>query len=140
MLVALMSTNLEAQFWDNISLSWWLIEQTQQVGRVTRYGVPRLANPFKLTCALPATSQSSFVLTWTLGTRSPCGHSRRLLTHYHPREVRNSIQWKPDISRSCISRNWIYRGRMLDPIFLPTDFANFADVAPKSAIFFAKSR
>ena len=27
------------------------------------------------------------------------------------------IQCKPDISRSCISRNWIYRGRMLDPIF-----------------------
>ena len=26
---------------------------------------------------------------------------------------------KPDISRSCISRNWIYRGRMLDPIFCP---------------------
>ena len=45
------------------------------------------------------------------------------------------IQCKPDISRSCISRNWIYRGRMLDPIFLPTDFANFADVVPKSAIF-----
>ena len=40
------------------------------------------------------------------------------------------IQCKPDISRSCISRNWIYRGRMLDPIFL----------APKTAIFFAKSR
>ena len=49
------------------------------------------------------------------------------------------VQCKPDISWSCISRNWIYRGRMLDPIFLPTDFANFADVAPKSAIFFAKS-
>ena len=45
------------------------------------------------------------------------------------------IQCKPDLSRSCISRNWIYRGRMLDPIFLPTDFANFAGVAPKSAIF-----
>ena len=29
------------------------------------------------------------------------------------------IQCKPDISRSCISRNWIYRGRMLDPIFCP---------------------
>ena len=43
------------------------------------------------------------------------------------------VQCTPDISRSCISRNWIYRGRMLDPIFLPTDFANFADVAPKSA-------
>ena len=27
------------------------------------------------------------------------------------------IQCKPDISRSRISRNWIYRGRMLDPIF-----------------------
>ena len=47
----------------------------------------------------------------------------------------NPVQCKPDISRSCISRNWIYRGRMLDPIFLPTDFANFADVVPKSAIF-----
>ena len=29
----------------------------------------------------------------------------------------NSLQCKPDISRSCISRNWIYRGRMLDPVF-----------------------
>ena len=29
------------------------------------------------------------------------------------------IQCKPDISRSCISRNWIYRGRMLDSIFCP---------------------
>ena len=29
------------------------------------------------------------------------------------------IQFKPDISQSCISRNWIYRGRMLDPIFCP---------------------
>ena len=37
------------------------------------------------------------------------------------------LQCKPDISRSCISRNWIYRGRMLDPIFLPIDFANLAD-------------
>ena len=27
------------------------------------------------------------------------------------------IQCKHDISRSRISRNWIYRGRMLDPIF-----------------------
>ena len=27
------------------------------------------------------------------------------------------IQCTPDILRSCISRNWIYRGRMLDPIF-----------------------
>ena len=27
------------------------------------------------------------------------------------------IQCTPDISRSCISRNWIYRGHMLDPIF-----------------------
>ena len=50
------------------------------------------------------------------------------------------LQCKPDISRSCISQNWIYRGCMLDPIILPTVFANFADVAPKSAIFFAKSR
>ena len=53
--------------------------------------------------------------------------------------VLSDIQCKPDISRSCISRNWIYRGRMLDPIFLPTDFANFAD-EPKSTIFFVKSR
>ena len=27
------------------------------------------------------------------------------------------VQCTPDISRSCISRNWIYHGRMLDPIF-----------------------
>ena len=32
-------------------------------------------------------------------------------------EISNELQCKPDISRSCISRNWIYRGRMLDPIF-----------------------
>ena len=36
-----------------------------------------------------------------------------------------SVQCKPDISRSCISRNWIYRGRMLDPIFLPDRFREF---------------
>ena len=29
------------------------------------------------------------------------------------------IQCKPDISRSCISRNRIYHGRILDPIFWP---------------------
>ena len=28
-----------------------------------------------------------------------------------------TIQCTPDISQSCVSRNWIYRGRMLDPIF-----------------------
>ena len=50
------------------------------------------------------------------------------------------IQCKPDILWSCISRNCIYRGRMLNHIFFPTDFANFADVAPNRAIFFAKSR
>ena len=27
------------------------------------------------------------------------------------------VQCKPDISRSCISRNWIYCGRMIDPLF-----------------------
>ena len=34
---------------------------------------------------------------------------------YHFKVI--GIQCKPDISRSRISRNWIYRGRMLDPIF-----------------------
>ena len=29
-----------------------------------------------------------------------------------------TIQCTPDIAWSCISRNWIYLGRMLDPIFL----------------------
>ena len=29
------------------------------------------------------------------------------------------IRCKPDISRLCISRNWIYHGRTLDPIFTP---------------------
>ena len=61
-------------------------EQTQQVGRVTRYVVHLVANLFWLVCA----SQSSFVLARTLGTWS---HNRRLLTHYRPREVRNSIYW-----------------------------------------------
>ena len=36
------------------------------------------------------------------------------------------IQCTPDISRSCISRNWTYCGHMLEAHFL----------APKSAIFF----
>ena len=31
--------------------------------------------------------------------------------------VTSLIQCKTDISRSCISGNWIYRCRMLDPIF-----------------------
>ena len=35
-------------------------------------------------------------------------------------------QCTPDIwLRSCISRHWIYRGRILDPIFLPNYFTNF---------------
>ena len=35
-------------------------------------------------------------------------------------EINNKqyVQCTPDISQSCISRNWICRGRMLDPIFL----------------------
>ena len=45
-----------------------------------------------------------------------CRVSRTL---YHFRNKTYKIQWKPDISRSCISRNCIYRGRMLDPIFCP---------------------
>ena len=49
------------------------------------------------------------------------------------------IQCKPDISRSCISRNWIYRGPMLDPIFLPTDLANFAEFCPR-ARYFSRNR
>ena len=39
----------------------------------------------------------------------------------------------------CISRNWIYRGCMADPIFLSTFFVNFADImdkAPYRVIFF----
>ena len=39
------------------------------------------------------------------------------LTPTQPLSRLNQIQCKPDISRSRISRNWIYRGRMLDPIF-----------------------
>ena len=35
------------------------------------------------------------------------------------------IQCTPDISLLCISWNWIYRGHMLDPIFLPSFFAKF---------------
>ena len=34
------------------------------------------------------------------------------------RTLTDMVQCKPDISPSCITRNWIYRGRMLDPIFL----------------------
>ena len=49
-----------------------------------------------------------------------------IVLHYNMVNFQTQIQCKPDISRSCISRNWIYRGCMLDPIFLPTDFANFA--------------
>ena len=46
------------------------------------------------------------------------------------------LQCKPDISRSCISRNRIYRGRMLDPIFLATHFVNFADMTSQNSISF----
>ena len=53
------------------------------------------------------------------------------------------IQCKPDISRSCISRNWIYRGRMLDPIFGAHERDNFREIAVTRWIrgkhFFAKS-
>ena len=40
-------------------------------------------------------------------------NKRKFLTLY----IKCAIQCKPDISRSCISRNRIYRGRMLDPFF-----------------------
>ena len=43
----------------------------------------------------------------------------------HFRIYFNKLQCKPDISRSCISRNWIYRGRMLDPIFFAHRFREF---------------
>ena len=39
------------------------------------------------------------------------------------------VQCKPDISRSRISRNWIYRGRMLDPIFWRKERDIFREIA-----------
>ena len=53
--------------------------------------------------------------------------------------VLSSIQCKPDISRSCISRNRIYRGRMLDPIFLPPISLISRTWRPRVQ-FFAKSQ
>ena len=35
----------------------------------------------------------------------------------HLSKGKKGVQCKPDISRSCIPWNWIYRGRMLDLIF-----------------------
>ena len=55
------------------------------------------------------------------------------------------IQCKPDISRSRISRNWIYRGRMLDPIFWRPRARYFSrnrgnSLDPiRGGLFFAKS-
>ena len=49
------------------------------------------------------------------------------------------IQCKPDISRSCISRNRIYRGRMLDPIFWPP-ISLISRTWHTRVRFFAKSR
>ena len=82
------------------------------------------------------TSIPPFQLRWSVG------YDNMIMLFIHNYPITQSqievpliqLQCKPDISRSCISRNWIYRGHM-DPIFLPTDFANFADVVPKSAIF-----
>ena len=37
----------------------------------------------------------------------------------------HAIQCTPHISRSCISRNWIYRGHMLDPIFFTPPRAQY---------------
>ena len=55
------------------------------------------------------------------------------------------VQCKPDISRSRISRNWIYRGRMLDPTFwrpraryFSRNRGNFLDPI-RGRQFFAKS-
>ena len=39
------------------------------------------------------------------------------------------VQCKPDISRSRISQNWIYRGRMLDPIFGAQERDIFREIA-----------
>ena len=46
------------------------------------------------------------------------------------------LQCKPDISRSCISRNRIYRGRMLDPFFGAQERDIFREIAVTQ--FFAK--
>ena len=73
-----------------------------------RYGVPMLANLFWLVCVLTATSQSSFVLARTRGTRSKYGHSGRLLTHYpHGCEVRNYISISKNPYRSKFSYRFI---------------------------------
>ena len=70
--------------------------------------------------SLPSANLTAVEFQWRQQARGPSQY----------KDVALPVQCKPDISRSCVSRNWIYRGRMLDPIFL----------AAKSAIFFAKSR
>ena len=84
-LVARMSTNLEGPILRQHRpfMSIKSFEQMHKVRvTVTRYGVPMLANPFQLACALTATRLSSFVLALrTPGTWIPCGHSGRLIPH-----------------------------------------------------------
>ena len=40
----------------------------------------------------------------------------------------------------CKKIGYIYRSRMVDPIFLPTYFTNFAEMVPKNTIIFIKSQ
>ena len=59
--------------------------------RVTRDVVPILANPFNWRVRWPRPVR---IPLFSLGLKVlgvACGHSGRLLTHYRPREVRNSI-------------------------------------------------
>ena len=50
------------------------------------------------------------------------------------------IQCKPDISRSCISRNWIYRGCMLDPIFFGPPISRILQTQRPRAWYFSRNR
>ena len=59
--------------------------------RVTRDGVPMLANPFNWRVRWPRPARVPLFSLRPKVPRSPCGHSGRLLTHYRQREVRNSI-------------------------------------------------
>ena len=72
------------QHWPFMSIKY--LYNTQQVGQVTRDGVPMLANPFNWPVFWPWSARE------LLCSRSDQRyHSRRLLAHYHLREVRNSL-------------------------------------------------
>ena len=89
-----------------------------RLGRVTSLGQPKSVYKRDIERCLFEfwVEMAKWQGQWPVSNTSWCVFGANLTiviwTHY-------KLQCKPNISRSCISRNRIYRGRMLDPIFWP---------------------